>query len=576
MAKILRMFTGSKGFLESARRKGDEGRTIDAISDYYASLKANPNNVAAIRELAEAFEEIGCMDQAKRTYKRLLVRRRGTSAAYDGLIACAVALGDVNVAEYYYRLGTESGALNEKNFPADEYFDADYGDDALAPDREPVSPRFRICESESERAISLAHGLAISGETDMAVNLYESVDARSQRYDEARAGIIFTLCSAGRFEDCVNECDAYLKRRKKKDSRYRSILATKMLALSSLGRNDEFEDVADELDALGADESSDVIALATAYVRSGHDYYTLKYFEKLLTLKPYDRDALLIVAQAEFNLGMSEEAEEDMVTLQKLYPGDAAATYYAKLIKRGGDERVNFAMELPDEAFAELENGVRSRMVALSDLDEVEKALVSDPDFERELFEIFNNRESFLLVSAAQFLCQSDRWRPFVRDRLLEPDLSLTAKRSILSAYLRCSTDDEFEIAIGDLIVPLRKQKPNVRDDELSRAAYWQAVPVLAYANIGFDELGEAYVKTVEALEANKIYDCDPSDLAAYLLHETKISEFGNLETCCKSVGAKTKNVVELAKRLGNPIELPAEKNENVNESENVNEEKEN
>ncbi|MFR6639990.1 MAG: hypothetical protein ACLUSP_00375 [Christensenellales bacterium] len=69
MGKIVKLGFDADSYLESARRKYDDGRLIDAIADYHTVIEYDPENKTAYVEMAHAYEDIGCDDAAKNVHE---------------------------------------------------------------------------------------------------------------------------------------------------------------------------------------------------------------------------------------------------------------------------------------------------------------------------------------------------------------------------------------------------------------------------------------------------------------------------------------------------------------------------
>lgn len=566
MEKIVKLERNGAGYLASAQRKYDEGRIIDAIADYHSAIALDPDNYTAYSEMASAFEDIGCRDGARPIFMKMIVLDPKRSDGYVGMLAYGTEAERFDITLYYLHLGIVNGALKDAESipqPTERTFEPE-------PAPEPES-RFHLYDGGDSESTRIAKSMLFNGKYDVALGIYEGIDKNSKDYVEAQAGIILTLYSMKRYDDCVEKCDEFLKSNPKS----LPVLSTKMLALFEAGKFDEAYAAGDDLDAVGVETEQDVYTVAISFMKAQDDDYAAKYFEKVLEYRPFDRDAMLIIAQAEYNLGMQAEAREDAMILRKLYPDDATAAYYAKQIVLGKIKEFDLSPSLPERVKKAREKRVDDKFRKLDGLDKALAELETDKEFRDDTIAVMRERDSFIGVSVAKFLCQSEKWQPFIRDLLLNQFISDESRREILHAYLCSAADKHFELVIGDMVLFFHVEKPDVDDTPEEEETFWRVTSMLAFLTNNFEQpLRESYSKIVSALRAAKIGKCNPNALAALIFYDMKIGDYTDKRICCELFEASISGFNTLMSKTGLKEVRKTEESESDTDENNDNKEK--
>ena len=540
MGKIVKLDTGADRYLASAQKKYDDGRLIDAIADYRRVIELDPKNKTAYSEMSRAYADLGCGQALLTTNMRMIALDRKWDEGYLGMIEYGAMNERADVLFYYFHLGIETGALSD---------DEDYkfpSPDEFAGTAE--KPRFSLYEGGDGGSARFARAMLFGGQYEIARTVYEGIDKNSKDYREARVGIICTLYSLGKYDECIEKCNEFLK--ETPDSM--PVISTKMLAYFESGRYDEAYAAGDELDALGAESEADVYAVAVAFMKAQDDDYAAKYFEKLLEYRPYDHNCLLVIAQAEYNLGMKAEAREDATILRKLYPDDRTAEYYARKIVLGKVKEFDLSTELPPKEAAAREKRVDGRFRKIDTLSAAVKALDEDEVFREETEWLLREGSNYTGVSVAKFLCQSEKWQPYVRDLLIDSGISVAARREILHSYLCCAKDKNYEIASGEMLILFSPVVPKADDTREENETYWRVVAAMSFATHGFDEkVAAAYEKIVSALRKANVKKCNGDALAALILYEAHLDEYADKRRCCEAFDASVGGFNALRSRIG-------------------------
>lgn len=549
MGKIVKLGFDADSYLESARRKYDDGRLIDAIADYHTVIEYDPENKTAYIEMAHAYEDIGCDDAAEKTFMKMIGADRKWDEGYIGMMVHCLLNGDDRMAKYYLDQGKKYGAFDDSD-EVDDYTEMVNEAGRIADEHAYKEGRggFSLVKDGTDETLFLAQALLFGGEYDFAQTVFEGVDKDSKYYDQARMGLIHVLYMQGKYDECIVRCDDLLK----KNPESMPLLIEKMLACYDSGRFDEAYEVGDRLDALDLKSKRDVQALAVAFMQAQDDDYAAKYHEKMLEFLPYDRDSLLVIAQAEYNLGMRAEAREDAMVLRKLYPEDPAVAFYARHIVLGDVKEFTLSYDIPEEELEKREKRVSAKIRRLGTIDAVEKELDKDARFLEEVKCLLREKHNPVGTEVAKFLCRSGKWRPYIRSLLLDTSISVGTKCSMIEAYLNYSDDKSYEVGTGNAVLFFDPVVPAPVGTKEEEAIYWYVVANLTFRARDFSgPIAKSYEKLISAMHEKNVPKFSRQVIAGVMLYEAGLEQFPTVDRCLEVFNTSPGRMRSLIRKAG-------------------------
>lgn len=289
-------------------------------------------------ETARIYDEIGCEEEAVRSYLRV-VRANGVHKA-EALFSLALTYAqqaDVNRAVSYFQQFTES----DRNGISDE-MSMLLGKQLLNEIERPVSrsrkARVKALEKKAAQFIqqgkisaakrSILHAIAIRPTARNYTLLACCCLLKNEAKDAVQSALKARKLASGRVQTLCVLAEALMLSSKKADARRIIYIA-----------------------ALRAKSNDDKLAVAIECAKYGEDRMTLWLADSLLRREPYHMRAMMMRACALTNVGKLKQAGRVFGRICGLLPQNSAAAYFYHQIKLGQQptERLALGLDVPRE-----------------------------------------------------------------------------------------------------------------------------------------------------------------------------------------------------------------------------------
>mgnify|MGYP002515597266 FL=1 len=507
----------------------DDGKNIEAISNFYLALDLDPGNIYIMSELAYSYYEMGLLNQAIKFYLRILDADRYSDISYIGLIQCFAQKGKMDVALHYLNMGLKYGAL-----------DSDYMPKTDPEELAKTPPQLGVIDNNDYSGLIALSGNVSDGSPDspeenrLARMLLEHVPESSPQYAEARNRLALMLLKSGNNEESVAEAKKIIEKFPDNANAYCTLVSAYFI----MGEYEKSKEAFALLDALDARDRNDVAKIAACAADTDNDEMAVKYFGRLFDFVPYEAQPTVMYAVALFNVGKVEEARSYLTALRRIYPDNGMVKYYAMCVSDPSvKERIKIDYDIPQQEYRRRIKYIDERFSALGKVDDVVNGMFEDEELYEDVMWLMSSSDQVYAGHIASFLCQNEYWQPVILDRLIDPEVSPAAKRDNLCSYLKFSKIKKFALVMTDALVFYSPRIPKGGSPVLEDA-YWAAFATAAMLSTTFQpKLNKAYKKMIEKV-------VDPSRpepqysaqvLAAILIRFCDVSRlFCNKDECCE------------------------------------------
>ena len=524
--------------------KAEEGKDIEAISDFYLSLELDPGNIYTMSEMAYSYYELGLTEQAIKIYYRILDADRYSDIAYIGLMQCFVRENRIVSALYYLNMGLEYGALDTDYLPTTEITEEQQ--------QTAVPPELRVLHAgDKTGVVGVARTIAASGDYKVARKMLEEVSEKSEQYIDAGAYLSFLSLAEGNYEECEAKAKEVLAKDPKNACAYCSLIVSCL----SRGDVDAAESYMYDLDAVDVQDKENVMRVAGCMAEIGNDELCAKYFGRLFDITPYEPDSTLMYALALFNLHKRDDARSYMTALRRLYPDNGTIAYYARLMNEPNVNHIKLNVSIPRREIQNRIKYIDERFAELGDAEKVADAMFDDEELYEDVMWLLFSNEYSLASHIGSFLCQDELWQPFILDRLIDPDVPPAVKKDYLLSYLKYSKIKKFSLLVGDVMLFFSPRMPKCSDDINIQDAYWNAYATCAFVTQSFQsKLNKIYKKIAEAT-VKPGFKSDEVKSAVLAAVMTRLSGahsiFYDKESCCGIFDIEKRDYDEYIKRFG-------------------------
>lgn len=289
-------------------------------------------------ETARVYEEIGCEEEAVRSYLRV-VRADGLHKA-EALFSLALTSaqhGDFNRAVSYFQLFTES----DRQGVSDE-MSMQLGKQLLEEIEQPItrSRKARIKSLEKKAAQFVQQGKTTAAKRSIrhAIAMHPTAQnytllaccclLRNETQEAIQSALKARELSPGRVQTLCVLADAWMMASEEKEARRIIHIA-----------------------ALRAKSNDDKLAVAIECAKYGEDGLTIWLTGSLLRKEPYHMRAMMMRAGALTNIGKPKQASRLFGRICGLLPQNSAAAFFYHLTKLGlmPAERIGMGLDVPRE-----------------------------------------------------------------------------------------------------------------------------------------------------------------------------------------------------------------------------------
>lgn len=524
----------------------DEGKNIEAISNFYLALDNDPGNIYIMSELAYSYFELGLTNQAIKFYLRILDADRYSDISYIGLIQCFAQKGKLDAALYYLNLGLKYGALDTDYIPK------------IDPDEaENVQPQLGVIDNSDYSGLMALSKNMGDGSSDnpeenrLARILLEHVPENSPQYPEARNRLALMLLKSGNAAESIKEAQKILEKFPGNAGAYCTLIS----AYHSMGEHEKSLETFAKLDALDAKDRKDVVKIAACAADTDNDEMAVKYFGRLFDFVPYEPQPTVMYAVALFNVGKRDEARSYLTALRKLHPEDGMIKYYAMCINDPTvKNRIKIDYDIPKQEYNRRIQYIDERFSTLGDIDKITQAMFDDEELYEDVMWLMSSNDQVYAAHIGSFLCRDEYWQPMILDRLIDPAVSPAAKRDLLCSYLMYSKVKKFSLVMSDALVFFSPRIPKGGDQTFENA-YWEAFATAAMFGTTFQpKLTKAYKKVLAQLDdakrAKRRYRSQ--EVAALLVRLSDASPvFNSKDECCELFGVTVEDYDKCLDKLG-------------------------
>lgn len=325
MAEIIKFEKNALQYRQLSVQSSERGNRMKAL--LYARKSAAAGGTDESVRLADALYESGNFEQAADVFLSLYFDGVRTREIYAGLLRCFFDMSRVRTAEFFINEGVECGALSGGKKENEDIAAVD-----LIPSLVFEYP-FRSYSVSAGRLVYPIKKMLTKGVYSFLSDI-SITDIGRYRYgdmiEDAFAVIVSRNLNKRNAKKMLEICDATLVR----DPDNISALAGKVEALAALGRLDEAEDAAEEIQMF--EMPGDVVELikcALAMSTVGDHDGVCDYAEELLTFCE-EETLLLLAAASNANAGDYLRAKELYSYVLRLAPKHPVATYYARILDR--------------------------------------------------------------------------------------------------------------------------------------------------------------------------------------------------------------------------------------------------
>jgi len=483
-------------------------------------------------DLAEAYFDIGSIQDAQKFYIRVLDKNTRDEDAYLGMINCFIEMGEQELANYYFIKGIKEKVLDKEKL--DDYFTQEVQ----------VEPPIKIYDSkDKQRMVDIASKLLVSGDEDYAEQILKSLaNPDIKQYTEVCALLALLYIKQKRFDEVSKFADKILQ----SDDNDVFGYVYKIIACYNMGFDNELKEYIDKLLSLDTNDEQYLAKVAACMMTIGDSQNAKEYLQRQLALQPFAKATLIglslsCAAQGEFSL-----AKRHIVTAHRLFPEDVEIKYYAHLIREQDSDAAKRIMQNGLDSgkwLKELENF----MVEHSSLSKIESALKKNPDMRQKLTWLEQCPPCKQQMDILSFFAQSDKWREQSQRLLLLPDFDLHTKKLILKNMLITSSKKDFSLYTCGI---LRKYRPKKLQRTPLADAYYTAYTTMAFVDSKFDKkLFDAY----KVVEKSEISDIDKIETAAAVMFYLAggVNVIKSKKDCAEIFGVKEEDFMKFVYKSG-------------------------
>ena len=523
MAKILRFENTAELQLQLADKYLSEGKIPSAVQALKCAIKNGADKSAHI-QLGEVYLRAGLVGQAFDTYASAYASGDDSVPCLFGLCRSAFFMGyDVESADYFKQIFiknlSEITKNTTNNYDIEEMNEEFSAITSMLPDNHGFTfVKNNECKEFSSEAMDM-----LREAPEKALPYFESISPKSPLYYEARNNVALINLMMGATSEAKAECKKVLQHNPN------DVFALSTLLACYSADDDEqgVKRIVDRIEKLKLSNEEQIRKVALAMCQSCIHDKAVKYLTMLEDHK-YEKNIMVLLAIAYYNVGKADKSLETLKNLYKLYPKERVmVTDLIKRVKDGQDKLLEYSVNMPYNVMLNKINLCRKWFGA--DYDDVcfdvtglKDIVQSDSNYELLYWYLVNhahlykNDEIVLLFR----LCQTgdERAISLLTDVLMDTDAPDYLKCKCMRVLLSGGWSRETFMVIGAKIVSTTPIYPKSWDIATERANEIDLIWTEAYS-IAFTELFMRYSEYESELASladvvyNNIKDLDPQSL---------------------------------------------------------------
>lgn len=496
-------------------------------------------------EMARVYDEIGCDEEACRSYLRV-VRLNGNycKEALLQLALHAFQRSDIPRADSYFERYVSAKGLQDNNELAEQL--------EMQLCREMDRPRPLGPKGRASALMRRAAGYLQSGKTSAAMrSLTHALDL----HPTARGYTMRACCYLLRGE--VNHALEDAQRAHRMSPSYMQAICVLADAYGAAGRQKHARRMI-YLAGMRARTPEDLLLAAMESAKSGEDSYTLLLSRRLLNREPFHTQGMMIRACALVNLGRNDEARRILGRLCRLLPEDSVCYSYFRRIRDGYvfHSRLDFGADVIRE------EGIERASQMLSLLYEDPADTASDPvklkqalrnaawAFRSSLVGPNATTIALILMSALP----TDDAHEVLLDVLTEPAIQDSVKIAVLQALTAKEGFRPYDVDLGGRLSRLAAggMSTSMTGVRANSEALQSACDMLsARFKDAPGELLPIYLRYLERYgEPPKKCTAECAAALVYIYHWRKVRQVIDVNTIALRCGARRRRCAVFVRRL--------------------------
>lgn len=323
--------------IERAARHRRAGRFDEAMALLWKAKNQFGVREDVEMEMAAVYEELGCDEEAARSYLRVvrLEEERKAEALFHLALNSYQSTDLSRAKSYYQHFASMKQACIDR-----EVADMLGKQIMQSTGQKSVGRKQRARELGVKAAAKLQEGKIAAAKRSVKHAL---------RLKESAKGYTLLACChllCDQAEDAV-QCAGKAKRLSWKNVQNRCVLADAYAAAGDM--QSAWKEI--RFAALLAHDQDDLLAAAVESAKYGDDVLTLKLTGRILRREPYHVRGMLLRACALTNMGRNRQAAKLFGRVSGLMPEDTVSAYYYRLVREGKkpSERLKMGLDVPRE-----------------------------------------------------------------------------------------------------------------------------------------------------------------------------------------------------------------------------------
>ncbi|MCL1901818.1 MAG: hypothetical protein FWG51_05430 [Firmicutes bacterium] len=531
-AKVLQFNKDADFYLDMAEELIEKGKYINALTPIRRAVQIDGGEESRLR-YAELYFLMEQYEMSALLYFKMLAKNHKLSDCYYGL------------GQNYYYLSNLEACLHNLNIFMTQNPDAEETYDAEDLINEFESSNFYegyklvhpIEECDFSETITSAQELITSGAYLEAIKIYNEIPQTSNLYILAQNSMAFCYIMLQNYMDANYISSKVLKL----DDNNIFALCNLVITLHHLKMQSECDKNLIKLLNIETTSLSELFKIANTLCEIKRHESVYVYFNKMLTVKPYDLSILFLTAICCYNCKKFDEAKEHLRTILKIDENDYLAEYYLKFVTRVVKENdksqnfeyLNYDFNLPLGIVIERIHRVNT--LKLADKDYIKKQYETDNDFKNFLNWAFSYKPATAIETIKVLTSCGINLDDKISDILLSVKPNITLKKEIIAFKIFNQTETEIAYTFEGALKFLR---PKFVSDFKLLPETFKSVYSLSYATLAFiaDSFEVDFFKTFK--KAREIFKEDEKlnikALAAVITYKVSPKIFPQKKYLCK------------------------------------------
>lgn len=504
-------------YMDMGTESSNDGNYLKALKYFFSASKKKPSDTGALLNLALVYQKMGLYEASNSVLFKVL----STDSANEG--ACALLgqnfafLGD-SLRELYY-LKNFSELTDDVDLM--EIFENSLN---LMPQYEQIYPMpAHLCEALKQRAAKL---FAEGRIEEAKENFYEILESYP---DDAFAknNICQILIVEGKFAQVIDIAKEVVR----KDGKNIFGWCNLAMALYFVGNIQQCDDAVQRILQIAPQDADDEKRVIKIMCLTGRHSQAYSRCRKYLAGNPYDADYLTFAAVAAYNAGLYQQAKDNFLVMNRIFPESELLRYYLDLTEAAIDGQpveaaIPYDLKLP----VERENIVK-KSIAEMDFSTVWE----NDDAERLISWAFNNEELALTEVIADKLILSDAKKARkVLQNLLAQDYGWQMKRIVLRKLLQNYPKKDIYINKDGYFLQLEMPKKKIPQEV--EQPFWNAFSTLSVFFVDDDNWVEKLAFSAQSilckLDLLREAAATDDEVAALLVRLTRLNGFDDKQIC--------------------------------------------